>query len=66
MRHHYDECNLCHETDENQELKMFTYDTSRKDRYIISQAAYTDDDDATYICIKCIRTIKEFDEGMVR
>lgn len=66
MKHQYDECDLCHKTDENEELKMFTYDTTRKEKYIVCPVSYQDADDAIHICINCIRTIKEFDEEMVR
>jgi len=60
MKHNYYECNLCHYTDENQELKMFTYDISRKDKYIISSSD-NNDDDTFHICINCIIRIKEFE-----
>ena len=66
MRHHYDECDLCHETNENQELEIFTYDIGKREKYIISPAGSDEDSDVFYICIKCIHRIKEFDEEGVR
>jgi len=40
---------------------MFTYDISRKDKYIISATDNNDDDDTLHICIDCIKRIKEFE-----
>lgn len=65
MRHNYYECNLCHGTDENQELKIFTYDISNRDKYIICHSDSDDSDDAIHICINCINKIKGFDERKV-
>lgn len=65
MRHSYDECNLCHDTDEQKELEMFTYDITNKDKYIICHSSSDDDNDAIHICINCINRIKGFDEGKV-
>jgi hypothetical protein len=60
MRHNYYECNLCHSTDENQALRMFTYDIGRVDKYIICSANSYNDDDIIHICINCINRIKAF------
>ena len=66
MKHNFYECNLCHSTDEDRELTMFTYDVRRKDEYIICSPDSDDDDDALHICINCINRIKKFDEGKVK
>lgn len=65
MRHSYTECNLCHDTDDDKELEMFTYDITRKDKYIICRKDSDEPDDTIHICINCINRIKGFDEASI-
>jgi len=63
MRHDYYECDLCGKTDEHEDLKMFTYDVSRKEKYIITPVSSDDESEATTICIDCIKRIKSTEIG---
>jgi len=60
VKHHYIECDLCHQTDESQELKMFSYNPANKEKYILGPVDVDIDNDGVHICIKCINRIKVF------